>query len=47
VAEFGVEAMLEGKPVAIHGLNNWFLAKIVPFLPRQMVLDTVYNMQQK
>ena len=38
VALYGYEAMLKGKPVAIHGLFNKLLAFIVRFTPRSLVV---------
>jgi short-subunit dehydrogenase len=38
VAQFGYKAMLKGKQVAIHGFMNQFLAFIVRFTPRSLVV---------
>ena len=38
VAQFGYKAMMKGKPVAIHGFLNRFVANFVRFLPRKMVV---------
>ena len=38
VAVFGYEAMLKGQQVAIHGFLNQFLAFIVRFTPRSLVV---------
>ena len=38
VAQFGYAAMLKGKQVAIHGFTNQFLAFIVRFTPRSLVV---------
>lgn len=38
VAEFGYNAMLKGEQVAIHGILNKFLAFIVRFTPRALVV---------
>lgn len=47
VAEYGYEAMMKGKTVAIHGLQNRLLANSVKFMPRDMVTNTVRKMQEK
>jgi len=38
VAEYGYNAMLKGKAVVIHGLQNKMLALIVRFTPRKLVV---------
>jgi short-subunit dehydrogenase len=38
VAKFGYSAMIKGKQVAIHGFMNQFLAFIVRFTPRALVV---------
>jgi len=38
VAEYGYKAMMEGKPVAIHGILNYLVANGVRFLPRSLVV---------
>lgn len=47
VAEFGYEAMMKGKVVAIHGLMNSIMAGSVNFLPRKLTLKTVRKMQER
>jgi short-subunit dehydrogenase len=38
VAEYGYEAMLKGKPVAIHGILNYLMANAIRFTPRALVV---------
>jgi hypothetical protein len=38
VAQFGYDAMMKGKQVVIHGILNKFLAFIVRFTPRVLVV---------
>jgi short-subunit dehydrogenase len=38
VAKYGYEAMLKGKPVAIHGIMNYLMANAVRFTPRALVV---------
>lgn len=47
VAIFGIDALMKNKSVAIHGFQNWFLAGLVKFLPRKMVLNLVKKAQEK
>lgn len=47
VAEFGYKAMMEGKPVAIHGLLNTVMANAVRFLPRSVVVNVIRRVQNK
>ncbi len=47
VAEFGINAMMKGKSVKVHGFMNNFLAGLVKFLPRKMVLSMVKSAQEK
>ncbi|MES2589446.1 MAG: SDR family oxidoreductase [Bacteroidota bacterium] len=47
VAEFGYQAMLNGKTVAIHGFLNKFLVNLVRFLPRKMVVKATRKVQDK
>ncbi len=47
VAVFGIKAMMKGKSVAVHGFQNNFLAGLVKFLPRKMVLSMVKSAQEK
>ncbi len=47
VAEYGYEAMLKGKTVAIHGLMNWIMANSVRFTPRALVVKITRKIQDK
>ena len=47
VAEYGYDAMLKGKTVAIHGFMNWILANSVRFMPRALVVKVTRKMQDK
>jgi short-subunit dehydrogenase len=47
VAEYGYEAMMKGKAVAIHGMKNYILANSVRFLPRAIVLKVSRNILDK
>ncbi len=38
VAAFGYDALINGTPVAIHGLKNYLLANSVRFAPRSLVV---------
>ena len=38
VAEYGYQAMMKGKVVAIHGLFNYIMANSVRFLPRSIIV---------
>ncbi|MBC7391654.1 MAG: short-chain dehydrogenase, partial [Opitutaceae bacterium] len=38
VAEYGYEAMMKGKTVAIHGTMNYILANAVRFTPRSIAV---------
>ncbi|MBX7044695.1 MAG: SDR family oxidoreductase [Ignavibacteria bacterium] len=46
VALFGYNEMMKGKYVAIEGFMNKFMAFCVRFMPRKMVLATVYKIQR-
>lgn len=46
VALCGYNAMMKGKFVAIEGFMNNLLAFVVRFMPRKMVLATVYKIQK-
>jgi uncharacterized protein len=46
VARFGYEAMMQGKPVAIHGVANSLVARSVSFLPRALVTRLVRRIQE-
>lgn len=43
VAQLGYDAMMKGKPVVIHGLQNKLVAFGVRFLPRKWVTDLSYK----
>jgi len=45
-ALYGYNAMMKGKRIAIEGFMNKALAFAVRFLPRKMVLATVYKLQE-
>jgi len=47
VAVFGYQAMLKGKTVAIHGFMNRFMANMVRFLPRSVVVKATRKVQDK
>lgn len=47
VAEYGYEAMLKGKTVAIHGFMNWIMANAVRFTPRAVVVKMTRMVQAK
>ncbi len=47
VAEYGYEAMMKGKTVAIHGMMNWILANAVRFTPRALVVKLTRKIQGK
>lgn len=46
VAEYGYESLMRGKRVAIHGFMNRFLAFIVRFTPRIIIVKIIKNMQK-
>lgn len=45
VAEYGYNAMMKGKAVAIHGLMNRILANSVRFMPRALVVKVTRQIQ--
>lgn len=47
VAEFGYEALMADKAVAIHGFMNTVLAKTSSFVPRSVVRRLVMKLQEK
>jgi len=47
VAEYGFNAMMKGKTVAIHGFKNWILANSGRFSPRAMVVKISRKMLDK
>jgi len=47
VAEYGYNAMLKGKSVAIHGILNYLLANSVRFFPRSAVIKITRFIQDK
>lgn len=47
VAEYGYDAMVKGKVVAIHGTRNYLMANSVRFAPRSMVRKLVRFIQDK
>ncbi len=47
VAEYGYNAMMNGKTVAIHGLLNWIMANSVRFTPRAIVVKLTRKIQDK
>lgn len=48
VAQIGYDAMMAGKLQVINdGQLNFMLKRVLPFLPRKMRLNMVYNMQVK
>lgn len=47
VAQYGYDAMLNGKTVAIHGFTNAFIAASIRFMPRGLVRRVVRSMQEK
>lgn len=47
VADYGYQAMIKGKAVAIHGKANSMMAKTVGFLPRNLVTGLVRKLQEK
>jgi len=46
VARYGVQAMLRGRRVAIHGCTNWLMAQSVRFTPRRIVTWLVAQMSR-
>jgi hypothetical protein len=47
VAEFGYQAMMKGKAVAIPGLKNSIMATAVRFIPRSLVVKAARKIQEK
>jgi len=47
VAEFGYNAMLKGKAVAIQGILNYLVANSIRFFPRSMVVKLTRFIQDK
>ncbi len=47
VAIFGYQAMMKGKPVAIHGMMNTILAKSIGITPRNLVLNITRKLMEK
>ena len=47
VADYGYNAMLKGKTVAIHGIVNYLMANSVRFFPRSSVLKIARFIQDK
>jgi len=45
VAKMGYRAFQKNRRVMVTGLRNRLLASLAPFLPRKMLLSTVYNIQ--
>jgi short-subunit dehydrogenase len=45
VAEYGYNAMMKGKTVAIHGFMNTVLATSIRFLPRNLVVKIIRKLQ--
>lgn len=46
VALYGYKAMMKGKRIAIEGFMNKLLAFVVRFMPKKMILSTVYKIQK-
>jgi short-subunit dehydrogenase len=47
VAEYGYRSMMNGKPVAIHGTGNYFLANLNRFVPRNWVVGIARKLMKK
>jgi uncharacterized protein len=47
VAQYGYNAMMKGKTVAIHGFVNYILANSVRFMPRNVVTKVTRFIQDK
>ncbi len=47
VAEYGYKSMKKGKRVAIYGLHNKFLPKLIGLFPRNFVTATVRKIQER
>ena len=46
VAEYGYEAMMKGKTVAVHGMVNSLMAQSARFLPRDLVTSIAKKIQE-
>jgi short-subunit dehydrogenase len=46
VAEYGYDAMIQGKRVAVYGLKNKFLVQTTRFTPRNVITRIVKKMQE-
>lgn len=46
VAEYGYEAMMKGKTVAVHGMINSLMAQSARFLPRDLVTTITKKVQE-
>ncbi|WP_338814446.1 SDR family oxidoreductase [Bernardetia sp. Wsw4-3y2] len=46
VAEYGYEAMMKGKTVAVHGMINSLMAQSARFLPRDLVTTIAKKVQE-
>ena len=46
VAEFGYDALMKGKLVAIHGFGNKFMACLIKFVPRKVLLSIMYKLMK-
>jgi short-subunit dehydrogenase len=47
VAQYGYNAMMKGKTIAIPGLKNRFMAKAVGFFPRAFIVKKARKVQEK
>lgn len=47
VAEYGYRAMMDGKPVAIHGIMNKIAPKFTSLFPRSFVTSVVRKIQER
>jgi len=47
VAQYGYEALLAGKTVAVHGTGNYLQSLAPRFLPRNLVAQVVRNAQER
>ncbi|PKP22069.1 MAG: short-chain dehydrogenase [Bacteroidetes bacterium HGW-Bacteroidetes-20] len=45
VAEYGYNAMMKGKTVAIPGFTNWLMTKLILLAPRSLVVKVVRKIQ--
>ncbi len=45
VAEYGYDAMMNGKVIAIPGCRNWLMTKLLLFIPRSLVAKAVRRIQ--